>query len=104
MGAKNDIEKFAKLSPTMADLISKLSKDTELVSLLKEAKGKFDAVFILKALPYFVKYEEVYKMMAIYYGKTIEEIENEPTSDFIEQFKKMMEDDTFKSFFPPVKN
>ena len=100
MGAKSQLEKFAKYSPIIADLLDKIKGDKECVEMIKKTEGKlqsYSAVFRL--LPYFVKYDEFYELIGVYFGKTADEIENEPMADFNNQIKQMTEDKTFTDFF-----
>ena len=100
MGAKSQLEKFAKYSPIIADLLDKIKGDKECVEMIKKTDGKlqsYSAVFRL--LPYFIKYDEFYELIGIYFNKSADEIENEPMGDFNEQIRKMAEDKTFTDFF-----
>jgi hypothetical protein len=100
MGAKSQLEKFAKFSPIIADLLDRIKGDSECVEMIRKSKGKlqsYSAVFRL--LPYFVKYDEFYELIGVYFGKTAEEIENESIQVFNDQIKTMSNDKTFTDFF-----
>ena len=102
MGARKDLVKFAKLSPIIADLSSKLSKNEKFVSLIKEYNNggeKNEGLFTMKALPYIAECDETYMLLAVYFDKTEKEIEDEPIETFTEQYQTVMKDKSLASFF-----
>lgn len=108
---KTDIalDKLVALAPIISDLRPKLQNDEEFKSFLLSYKGdnekKPDNLdFLLKILPILLgKYrDEVYKILAIIEGDSVDEIKERPLSFTLNKIRELWTDGDFRAFFPSV--
>lgn len=98
------IEKLINLAPVIADLKPKIQENAEVNEFMqkyKQNENKDNLDFMLAFLPVLYKYykDEIFNILAIWEGVTVEEIKNQSFAKTVASIKALVEDEDFKSFF-----
>jgi hypothetical protein len=98
MKTSEAVVKYSQMSPMVAKMVERLKTEPEAVKAISDAKGHYDAILLMKLLPFLMKGDEIYEMIGVYYGKSAQEIKDEEFKEFTTQVKTMMEDSSLTSF------
>lgn len=96
------IEKLCALAPIIADAAQRLTKDKEFSAFMqKYNKQRSNKIFALNILPILLKNyrEEIYKILAIWSDKTVEEVKAQSISTTISEMKALINDEDVRAFF-----
>lgn len=96
------IEKLCALAPIIADTAERLAKDKEFLAFMqKYNKQRTNKIFALNILPILLKNyrEEIYKVLAIWGDKTVEEVKAQSVSVTISEVKSLISDEDVRAFF-----
>lgn len=96
------IEKLCALAPVIADAAQRLTKDKEFSAFMqKYNKQRSNKIFALNILPILLKNyrEEIYKILAIWGDKTVEEVKAQSVSVTISEVKALINDEDVRAFF-----
>lgn len=96
------IEKLCALAPIIADAAQRLTKDKEFSAFMqKYNKQCSNKIFALNILPILLKNyrEEIYKILAIWSDKTVEEVKAQSISTTISEMKALINDEDVRAFF-----
>ena len=96
------IEKLCALAPIIADAAQRLTKDKEFSAFMqKYNKQRSNKIFALNILPILLKNyrEEIYKILAIWSDKTVDEVKAQNISTTISEVKALINDEDVRAFF-----
>lgn len=96
------IEKLCALAPVIADAAQRLTKDKEFSAFMqKYNKQRSNKIFALNILPILLKNyrEEIYKILAIWSDKTVDEVKAQNISTTISEVKALINDEDVRAFF-----
>lgn len=96
------IEKLCALAPVIADAAQRLAKDKEFLAFMqKYNKQRTNKIFALNILPILLKNyrEEIYKILAIWSDKTVDEVKAQNISTTISEVKALINDEDVRAFF-----
>lgn len=96
------IEKLCALAPVIADAAQRLAKDKEFSAFMqKYNKQRSNKIFALNILPILLKNyrEEIYKILAIWSDKTVDEVKAQNISTTISEVKALINDEDVRAFF-----
>lgn len=106
MTTEQAINKFADLSPALANFIVKIKEQEEFKNYIKENLGKKtqtnNIMFALSVLvPTAIKTcnAEFYEILAICADKTVEELKRQPFRETLEQVRALIDNEDFMYFF-----
>ena len=95
------IEKLCEVAPVIADLTDKLSKDEEFKAFMQEKKERSNSDFLFRFIPHLLKNyrEDVFNILAIWNGKTVDAVKEQSFGTTIAEIKAIFTDEDFRSFF-----
>ena len=96
------IGKLCALAPVIADAAQRLAKDKEFLAFMqKYNKQRTNKIFALNILPILLKNyrEEIYKILAIWSDKTVDEVKAQNISTTISEVKALINDEDVRAFF-----
>lgn len=98
MKAEEGLEKLGEMAPYIASITEKLSKDEEVMKIMRTVTKDNTALVFMQLLPKLSKMKELFNLVAIYFGKSEEEVKEEPLAEFLNEVKTMMLDSDIQSF------